>query len=97
MVSPQQLERSSLFLKSLFEAKNPRQIQILLKSAAHSCLRVLLLLIKDCLNLRIPLPPPEKQKLDRHRAALRQLADKKGLRTRWATFNFVCKNNLKFV
>ena len=82
MVTTKQLEKSALFLKALFEAKSPRQVQNLLKTAGHACLRVLLLLIKDCLNFKIPLPPPEKQKLDRHRNVLRNLAEKKGLKTR---------------
>ena len=84
MVTTKQLEKSAIFLKALHGAKNPNRIKDILRSAATSCLNVLLLLIKDCINLRIPLQlePSEKRRIDKYRQFIRGLTGKREKRTR---------------
>jgi len=77
MVSKKQLEKHSDFLKELKSiAGNGKLIKRKIKGAATSCLKVLVLLVKDCLYAKIPLTdltPDEKKKLARYKSMLRNI------------------------
>jgi len=77
MVSKKQLEKHSEFLKELKAiAGNGKLIKRKIKGAATSCLKVLVLLVKDCLNKKIPLTdltPDERKKLARYKSMLRNI------------------------
>ena len=80
MVTQKQLQKNTSFLKDLHEAGSLRKLRTLLKSAADSCLKVLLLLVKDCVNRKIPLrlEPKERQRLGRYKEPLRQIGGRQG-------------------
>jgi len=77
MVSQKQLQKNSWFLKALRDSKNVNQLRTILNSAAQSCLRVLVLLIKACVLKKIPLDlnDIERRKLARYKSVLRHISD----------------------
>ena len=84
MVLIKQLENNSHFLKSVKEAKSISEIKKLLMAAGHSCLRVLVAIIKACVFKEIPLSLTGEQtkKLKSYKNKLRAVAQLSSKKTR---------------
>jgi hypothetical protein len=79
MVTENQLQKSSAFLKSLRHAKDGKDIKKILKDAAIGCLKVLLSVIKACVEKHIPLQLTEEEtkKIKSYKSKLRNMVDLK--------------------
>lgn len=75
MVSETSLKKNSLFLKSLCQTDNKQKLKALLCTSANSCLKLLVLLVKDFIYKKIPLEltDAEKKKLCRYKSHFRKL------------------------
>lgn len=84
MVSAAVLQKNSAFLKSLTQTSDGIKLKSLIATSANSCLKVLVLLVKDFIYKKIPLEltEDEKKKLYRYKKRFRQVASLGSKRTR---------------
>lgn len=83
MVTKNQLEKNSNFLKSIRQAKDLKEVKKILISAGNSCLKVLLLVIKACVFNQIPLAEEDRQKLKAYKSKLRCVTELKSNKSRY--------------
>jgi hypothetical protein len=85
MVTAEQLQKNSHFLKSVKDAKDVKEIKNILIAAGHSCLRILVGVIKACVFKEIPLlclTSNESKKLKSYKNKLRVLAQLRSTKSR---------------
>lgn len=91
MVTAQQLQKNSGFLKAIRECSDLHQVKKVLMAAGVSCLRVLLLVIKACISKKIPLTQlteEETRRLKSYKTKLRCVAQLKCNKSRFIIFFF---------
>lgn len=76
MVTELALKKNSKFLENISQTSDVTKLKNLLATSANSCLKLLVLLIKDFIFKKIPLEltDDEKRKLCRYKNQFRQVA-----------------------
>lgn len=84
MVTEGAIKKNALFLRSISETSDSQKIKNILARSAGSCLKLLVLIVKDFLYKKIPLEltDEEKKKLLRYKAQFRNVAALGTKRTR---------------
>lgn len=85
MVTAEQLQKNSHFLKTVREAKSLNEIKKLLVAAGNSCLKTLIGIVKACVFKEIPLlclTSEELKKLKSYKNKLRSVVQLKTTQSR---------------
>lgn len=84
MVTETALKKNYVFLRSLSQTSDNQKLKTLLAKSAHSCLKLMVLIVKDFLYKKIPLEltDEEKKKLIKYKSQFRNIAAMGSKRTR---------------